>query len=121
MNALVENNLTQQSSVLNAQGGPHYEVPNLASMLYEYTGKEAERISQGFRIGNFVSIRDLPHDFHYGHVLNAQKDKIEQNIATKPEAKTYVELVNGGGYFSKFDWKPDPYGLFLEAQRSEHQ
>ena len=101
--------------MLNAQGGPHYEVPNLASMLYEYTGKEAERISQGFRIGNFVSIRDLPHDFHYGHVLNAQKDKIEQNIATKPEAKTYVELVNGGGYFSKFDWKPDPYGLFLEA------
>lgn len=25
--------------------GPHYEVPNLTSMLYEYTNREQERIS----------------------------------------------------------------------------
>jgi hypothetical protein len=51
--------------------GTHYEVPNLSSMLYEYTNKEAERIHQGFRVGNFVSLRDLPTDFTYGNVLNA--------------------------------------------------
>jgi len=51
--------------------GTHYEVPNLCSMLYEYTNKEAERIHQGFRVGNFVSLRDLPTDFTYGNVLNA--------------------------------------------------
>jgi hypothetical protein len=83
-------------------------------MLYEYTNREAERILQGFRIGNFVSLRDLPKDFTYGQVLLAQKDKIEANIRNHPEPKTYVELSQGGGYFSKFDWKPDPYGLFLE-------
>jgi len=83
-------------------------------MLYEYTNREAERILQGFRIGNFVSLRDLPKDFTYGQVLLAQKDKIEANIRNHPEPKTYVELSQVGGYFSKFDWKPDPYGLFLE-------
>lgn len=89
-------------------------------MLYEFTNKEAERIHQGFRIGNFVSLRDLPTDMAYGNVLNAQKDKIEFNIMSKAEQKTYVELANGGGYFSKFDWKPDPYGRFLEKQWLEN-
>lgn len=54
-------------------------------MLYEYTNKEADRILQGFRIGNFVSLRDLPTDFNYGNVLLAQKDKIEHNLINKPE------------------------------------
>lgn len=111
--------MTQQSSLMNPSG-PHYEIPNLSSMLYEYTNKEAERILQGFRIGNFVSLRDLPTDFTYGQVLLAQKDKIEGNIRQHPEPKTYVELAQGGGYFSKFDWKPDPYGNFLEKQWEEN-
>jgi len=100
--------------------GPHYEVPNLTSMLYEYTNKEAERILMGFRKGNFVSLRDLPNDFNYGNVLNAQRDKIEHNIKEKAEPKLYVELLGGGGYFSKFEWKEDPYGLFLEKQYYEN-
>jgi len=104
---------TQQMSSMNP-GGPHYEVPNLTSMLYEYTNKEAERIFMGFRKGNFVSLRDLPNDFNYGNTLNAQRDKIEHNIKEKAEPKLYVELQAGGGYFSKFDWKPDPFGLYLE-------
>lgn len=58
------------ASLINA-GGPHYEVPNLSSMLYEFTNKEAERILQGFRVGNFVSLRDLPTDMTAGGVLNA--------------------------------------------------
>lgn len=73
----------------------------------------------GFRRGNFMSLRDLPNDLTNGNVMNAQKDKIEANIREKPEPKLYVELVNGGGYFSKFEWKPDPYGRFLEKQSYE--
>jgi hypothetical protein len=49
---------------------PHYEVPNLTSMLYEYTNQEQDRIQKGFRVGNFVSIRDLPNEFAPGSVLN---------------------------------------------------
>jgi hypothetical protein len=52
-------------------GGPHYEIPNLTSMLYEFTNYEAERIHQGFRVGNFVSLRDLRVNFQYGNVLIA--------------------------------------------------
>ena len=38
----------------------HYEVPNMTSMLYEFTNKEQDRVHQGFRTGNYVSLRDLP-------------------------------------------------------------
>lgn len=31
------------------------------------------------------------------------------------ERKTYVELSQNGGYFSKFEWMPDSYNFFREA------
>ncbi len=88
-------------------------------MLYDYTNREQERIRQGFRIGNFVSIRDLPNKLQPGEIINSQQAKIDSNLHGAMEArggavKTYVELSQAGGYFSKFDWKPDPYGLYLE-------
>lgn len=51
--------------------GPHYEVPNLSSMLYEFTNKEQDRVMQGFRIGNFVGLRDLPVKIQAGEVINS--------------------------------------------------
>jgi hypothetical protein len=38
-------------------------------MLYDFTNKEQDRVLQGFRIGNFVSLRDLPSEFTAGNVL----------------------------------------------------
>jgi hypothetical protein len=73
----------------------------------------------GFRRGNFVSLRDIPNDMSNGNVLQAVKDKIEANIREKAEPKLYVELANGGGYFSKFEWKPDPFSRYLEKQYYE--
>jgi hypothetical protein len=110
---------SQNASINKGYVAPHYEVPNLTSMLYEYTNKEQERILMGFRRGNFMSLRDLPNDLTNGNVMNAQKEKIEANIKEKPEPKLYIELSHGGGYFSKFDWKPDPYSRFLEKQYHE--
>ena len=40
---------------------------------------------------------------------------MENNLYSIMERKTYVELANNGGYFSKFEWHPDPYYLFKEA------
>jgi hypothetical protein len=31
----------------------HYEIPNLSSVLYEYTHSEIDRIRHGFQPGNF--------------------------------------------------------------------
>lgn len=39
----------------------HYEVPNLTSMLYEYTNKEQEYIQRCFRAGNFNNLREMPY------------------------------------------------------------
>ena len=46
----------------------HYEVPNLSSMLYEYTNTEMDRIRYSFRVGNFYSLRDLPRHLLPGNV-----------------------------------------------------
>lgn len=35
------------------------------------------------------------------------------------EERSYIELQKGGGYFSKFEWQPEPYGLYLEEQSTE--
>ena len=46
----------------------HYEVPNMTSMLYEFTNKEQDRIHQSFRVGNYVSLRDIPDSIQPGNV-----------------------------------------------------
>ena len=40
----------------------HYEVPNLSSMLYEYTNREKDYVERAFRGGNYQTIRGLPDD-----------------------------------------------------------
>ena len=105
------------ADILEAQGSKisnHYEVPNMASMLYEFTNKEADHVHMAFRVGNFVSLRDLPNAIMPGNVSLMQSSKMEENLYSVMERKTYVELANNGGYFSKFEWQADPYGIFKE-------
>ena len=97
----------------------HYEVPNLSSMLYQFTNAEQERISQSFRIGNFQSLRDLPRHLLPGNISDFSRSKIQSNLYRPVEERTYVELQNGGGYFSKFTYSADEYGAFLEKQKEE--
>jgi len=40
----------------------HYEVPNMSSVLYEYTNKEYDVVKSAFRVGNHHSLRDLPNE-----------------------------------------------------------
>jgi hypothetical protein len=47
--------------------------------------------------------------------------KINENLYGQKEERSYIELQKGGGYFSKFEWQPDPYSLFMEAQSSERK
>ena len=77
----------------------HYEVPNLSSMLYEYTHKEKDRVSEAFRTGNYHSLRDLPRHLLPGNVSTWSRSKIESNLFNPAEERRYVELQNGGGYF----------------------
>ena len=54
----------------------HYGVPNLTSMLYEFTNVEQDRINQSFRVGNFQSLRDLPRHLLPGNVSDFSRSKI---------------------------------------------
>ena len=58
----------------------HYQVPNLSSMLYEYTNREKDRVNEAFRTGNYHSIRDLPRHLLPGNVTQWSKSKIESNL-----------------------------------------
>ncbi len=60
-------NTTSQDVTGNT--APHYEVPILSSMLYDYTNKEQERIKKSFRTGNFIGLRDLPANMQPGNIL----------------------------------------------------
>ena len=47
------------------------------------------------------------------------RSKIESNLYRPVEERSYVELLNGGGFFSKFEYQSDPYGEFLDKERAE--
>ena len=70
----------------------HYEVPNLSSMLYEYTHKEQDRVNESFRTGNYHSLRDLPRHLLPGNVSTWSRSKIESNLFNPAEERRYVEL-----------------------------
>ena len=99
----------------------HYEVPNLSSMLYEFTNKERDRVFAAFRVGNYNSLRELPRHLMPGNISMMHKSKIEQNLFTPVEEKSYIELQSGGGYFSKFDYKSDPYENYLDSLRRDKE
>jgi hypothetical protein len=94
-----DNNFPKGSRISN-----HYEVPNMSSMLYEFTNKEQDRVHQSFRVGNYVSLRDIPNNIMAGNVSGFQNSKIEDNLYSVMERKSYIELTGNGGYFSKFEW-----------------
>jgi hypothetical protein len=48
-------------------------------------------------------LRDLPDSILPGNVSSMQTSKMEENLYSIMERKTYVELAGNGGYFSKFN------------------
>ena len=77
---------------------------------------EADRVRHGFQPGNFQSLRDLPNNLTAGNVSLIAKAKAEASLFNSQEERSYIELQKGGGYFSKFEWKNDPYELFQESE-----
>lgn len=53
----------------------HYELPNLAQLLYDFTNKEQDTILRCFRTGNYNSLRDLPANLLPNTVLKMLRDK----------------------------------------------
>ena len=94
----------------------HYEVPNLSSMLYDFTNKDSQRIADCFRVGNFHSLRDLPNYLLPGNIAQVSQSKINENLYGARESRSYIELQKNGGYFSKFVYIGDSYDDFLKQK-----
>ena len=82
----------------------HYEVPSLASMLYEYTNKEQDTVVNAFRSANFVSLRDLPENIAPNNILQnlhfKMKDVLaESSVIARDKARHLEKLKGHGGYF----------------------
>ena len=60
----------------------HYEVPNLSSMLYEYTNAEKNLVEMAFRGGNYQTIRDLPDQIRPSLVGYSVRNKINKMFYT---------------------------------------
>ena len=117
---------TQHTGYAQTKGGSqmsamhkikHYEVPNLSSMLYEYTNKERDLVQQAFRGGNYQTIRNLPDDIRPFNVAQAMKTKIGETALTSSimaqNNHAFNELLKGnGGVFSKFEWEREPFDNF---------
>lgn len=67
-------------------------VPNLSSILYEFTNREKDRIEHCFRIGNFNSLRDLPKHLLPGNVSYMSSHKINENLYAPKEERCFIEL-----------------------------
>ena len=70
-----DDNVENNSGITN-----HFQVPNLSSMLYQFTNTEQDRVNSCFRIGNFHSLRDLPKHLLPGNVSYMSSAKINENL-----------------------------------------
>ena len=101
----------------------HYEVPNLTSMLYEYTNKEQEYIGRCFRSGNYNNLRELPDNF-VGCTLFNNDGSSKFAKGEQPHFKVHYKSKNGeegqkDDSAKKFEYMSDNYEAFLESQKKD--
>ena len=102
---------------------PHYALPNFSVVLPTYSNHESDVITNAFRVGNFVSLHDLPHNVKPGQVSRSRFQKILDNrqpaedwnvnlgAPYKPKAKT----------FSEFEYVSTPFSLADELAKQERE
>ena len=73
-----------------------------------------------FRIGNYDSLRDLPHRLGPSNVLKNMREKQDTNLACQ-QPKPKVDKLMGGGLFSDFEWMPDSFDAFLKKKQDDRK
>ena len=98
---------------------PHYALPNFATVLPTYSNHESDVIAQAFRIGNYVSLNDLPDRIKPGQVSRSRFQKIldnrQQDEGHEPMPRAKPK------YFSEFEYIPSPYSIADSLAREERQ
>ena len=106
------------------QHSMHYEVPNLASMLYEYTNKEQDSVINAFRTNNFVQLRDLPNNIGPNNIIQNLQIKMahvinESSVISQNKKQHLEHLKSNGGFFKRFEYMPDGYDTLKAANFEE--
>jgi len=102
---------------------PHYALPNFSVVLPTYSNHESDVITNAFRVGNFVSLHDLPHNVKPGQVSRSRFQKILDN--RQPAEDWNVNL--GAPYkakaktFSEFEYVSTPFSLADELAKQERE
>lgn len=109
----------KKASSAEAHELPHYALPNFATVLPTYSNHESDVIAQAFRIGNYVSLNDLPDRIKPGQVSRSRFQKIldnrQQDEGHEPMPRAKPK------YFSEFEYIPSPYSIADSLAREERQ
>ena len=95
---------------------PHYALPNFSVVLPTYSNHESDVITNAFRVGNFVSLHDLPHNVKPGQVSRSRFQKILDN---RQETAQNVMPHSKPQQFSTFEYVPSPYSIADDIARDE--
>ena len=103
---------------------PRYAIPNITSILPEYSNAEAEYIQRTFAQGNYDLLHTLPSDISAGEVNKFRKAHMEQArkmlLDNMPHAAGSVpKATNKNGLFQEFEYRPSPYNLSDDIQSRE--
>ena len=100
-------------------GLPHYALPNFSVVLPTYSNQESDVITNAFRVGNFTSLHDLPHQVKPGQVSRSRFQKILDNRQESTENKAPHSKP---AQFSTFEYVPSPYSVADDiARESRHR
>lgn len=106
------------SAAEKARPLPHYALPNFSVVLPTYSNHESDVISQAFRVGNFVTLHDLPHEMRPGQVSRGRFQKILDNRQPVEEGAEKV-VFRKPKTFSEFEYMPSPYSIVDDLKRDE--
>lgn len=101
---------------------PHYALPNFSIVLPTFSNHETDVITQAFRIGNYVSLSDLPNGVKPGQVNRARYQKVLDN--RQPQGDGAQPYKAKPKLFSEFEYKPSPFSLadlLAKEERKAHE
>ena len=98
---------------------PHYQLPNFASILPEYSNVEQDYIKSAFERCNFKSIAGMPSRIRPGETQKAIQRRVDGNLKSSFVSGPKVSKKTKNGLFSEFAYVPSRYSLADELKRKE--
>jgi len=96
---------------------PHYALPNFSVVLPTFSNHEPDVSTQAVRIGNYVSLSDLPNGIKPGTVSRGRFQKILDN--REPATEAAANYKAKPKYFSEFEYLPSPFSMADDLAKNE--